>query len=58
MKVKIADIRPCGNRIKLLTLVPDGGGSLPEFSAGAHIDLHLANGLIRQYSLGNTPIFN
>ena len=25
--------------------------SLPEFSAGAHIDVHLENGLIRQYSL-------
>ncbi len=58
MKVKIADIRPCGNRIKLLTLVPEGNGSLPEFSAGAHIDLHLANGLIRQYSLCDYPVQN
>lgn len=29
------------------------GGALPAFSAGAHIDLHLANGLIRSYSLVN-----
>ena len=29
------------------------GSALPPFSAGAHIDLHLANGLIRSYSLVN-----
>lgn len=31
------------------------GGELPAFSAGAHIDVHLANGLVRQYSLCNHP---
>lgn len=31
------------------------GGLLPAFSAGAHIDLHLPNGLVRQYSLCNPP---
>lgn len=30
-----------------------GGGALPAFTAGAHVDLHLPNGLIRQYSLAN-----
>lgn len=30
------------------------GGELPPFSAGAHIDLHLGNGLIRSYSLLNS----
>lgn len=29
--------------------------ALPAFSAGAHIDLHLPNGLIRSYSLLNDP---
>ncbi len=28
-----------------------GGATLPEFSQGAHIDLHLASGLVRSYSL-------
>lgn len=28
---------------------------LPAFTAGSHIDLHLANGLIRSYSLLNAP---
>lgn len=29
------------------------GASLPPFSAGSHIDLHLPNGLVRSYSLAN-----
>lgn len=31
------------------------GRKLPEFSAGAHIDVHIAPGLRRQYSLCNDP---
>ncbi|RQR33264.1 PDR/VanB family oxidoreductase [Burkholderia sp. Bp9142] len=31
------------------------GDALPRFSAGAHIDVHLPNGLVRQYSLCNNP---
>lgn len=31
------------------------GSPLPAFSAGAHIDVHLAAGLVRQYSLCNHP---
>jgi tetrachlorobenzoquinone reductase len=27
------------------------GGAMPDFTAGAHIDLHLESGLIRSYSL-------
>lgn len=34
-----------------LDLVSADGGLLPTFKPGAHIDLHLPNGLIRQYSL-------
>ena len=32
-------------------LAPTTGGLLPAFTPGAHIDLTLPNGLIRQYSL-------
>lgn len=32
-----------------------GAGDLPAFSAGAHIDVHMPNGIIRQYSLCNSP---
>lgn len=31
------------------------GGELPAFTAGAHVDVHLPGGLIRQYSLCNAP---
>lgn len=31
------------------------GGLLPAFTAGSHIDVHLPNGLVRQYSLYNDP---
>ncbi len=30
-------------------------GSLPTFQPGAHIDVHLPNGLVRQYSITNGP---
>jgi vanillate O-demethylase ferredoxin subunit len=33
---------------------PDGA-ELPPFEAGAHIDLHLPNGIVRSYSLSNSP---
>lgn len=36
-------------------LVAPDGGALPRFSAGAHLDLHVAPGIIRQYSLCNDP---
>lgn len=32
-----------------------GGAPLPAFSAGAHIDVYLPNGLVRQYSLCGAP---
>lgn len=31
------------------------GSPLPEFSAGAHVDVHIGSGLVRQYSLCNDP---
>lgn len=37
-------------------LVSTNGELLPEFTAGAHIDVHLPDGLIRQYSLCNAPV--
>lgn len=38
-----------------IELRPIGGGELPPFEAGAHVDLHLPNGLVRSYSLLNAP---
>jgi vanillate O-demethylase ferredoxin subunit len=36
-------------------LVSTDGSLLPAFSAGSHVDVHLPNGLTRQYSLCNDP---
>lgn len=36
-------------------LVRADGAALPPFAAGAHVDVHLPNGLVRQYSLCNVP---
>jgi vanillate monooxygenase ferredoxin subunit len=36
-------------------LVDPAGKALPPFSAGSHIDVHLPDGLVRQYSLVNDP---
>lgn len=38
-----------------LTLAPPGDGLLPYWEPGAHIDLVLDNGLVRQYSLCGDP---
>ena len=44
--VEATDIIACN-------LVATDGRSLPSWEAGAHIDVHLPNGLVRQYSLCN-----
>lgn len=41
--------------IAVFDLARPDGGSLPPFEAGAHIDVHIADGLVRQYSLSNPP---
>ena len=41
--------------ITRIELQPVGGGEFPAFEAGAHIDLHLPNGMLRSYSLLNAP---
>lgn len=38
-----------------LELAAVGGGALPAFSAGSHVDVHLPGGFIRPYSLCNDP---
>jgi ferredoxin-NADP reductase len=45
-----------GDGIKVFTLVDPDHWELPPFKPGAHIDLHLSNGLVRTYSLCNDPI--
>ena len=55
IRVRIADRREEARDICGLDLVAADGGALPAFTAGAHIDVHLPGGLVRQYSLYNAP---
>jgi vanillate O-demethylase ferredoxin subunit len=38
-----------------LASIDEVGQPLPPFSAGSHVDVHLPNGMVRQYSLCNNP---
>lgn len=44
--------------VKRLVLADQDNWRLPSFPAGAHIDLHLDDGLVRTYSLCNAPTDN
>ncbi|WP_398474607.1 PDR/VanB family oxidoreductase [Tardiphaga sp.] len=55
VKTVVDRIEDGGEGIKLFTLIDPERWELPPFKPGAHIDLHLANGLIRTYSLCNDP---
>jgi vanillate O-demethylase ferredoxin subunit len=53
--VRIAHRHRESDDIISLELCDPDGGALPPFEAGAHIDVHVAPGVIRQYSLCNAP---
>lgn len=49
--VKVACKTRGAQEVCILELQRDDGGVLPSYTPGAHIDVHLPNGLVRQYSL-------
>ncbi|MBV2182898.1 MAG: PDR/VanB family oxidoreductase [Castellaniella sp.] len=53
LSVRVASKQQVAQDVVSLELVDPDGGLLPEFSPGAHIDVHLPGGYIRQYSLLN-----
>ncbi len=55
MKVRLASKRDVATDICEFEWVSVDGTPLPAFTAGAHIDVHVADGLVRQYSLCNAP---
>jgi vanillate O-demethylase ferredoxin subunit len=55
MQARIRAIRWEAEDILAFTLEPIAGGLMPQFGPGAHIDVTLAPGLIRSYSLVNDP---
>src|SRR5580704_15968315 len=51
MRLLVQAVRPEANGIVGLKLASGDGRLLPPFEAGAHVDVHLGEGLCRQYSL-------
>jgi ferredoxin-NADP reductase len=56
LELVVADKQLIAERVASLTLRTVSGADLPEWEPGAHIDLHLPGGLIRQYSLCSDPV--
>ncbi|ANN65534.1 PDR/VanB family oxidoreductase [Bordetella bronchialis] len=53
LTVRVARKQLEADDIRSFELVDPQGGELPPFAAGAHIDVHLPDGMTRQYSLCN-----
>lgn len=53
LTVLVSDVRAEAKDVITIELRAIGGGELPAFTPGAHLDLHLPNGLVRNYSLTN-----
>jgi len=49
--VRLSRVDDAARDTKLYTFERVDGGKLPSYKPGAHIDLHLPNGLLRQFSL-------
>lgn len=51
LELEVRRLRTVAESILIIDLVDPSGASLPEWKPGAHLDLVLSNGMIRQYSL-------
>ncbi|WP_153139376.1 PDR/VanB family oxidoreductase [Paraburkholderia agricolaris] len=55
LQVRVAEVIEETAEIRRFELVAEGGGELPAFEAGAHIDVYAGSTGIRQYSLCSAP---
>ncbi|AWC24525.1 Phthalate dioxygenase reductase [Aminobacter sp. MSH1] len=55
LQVRVAAKTTEAQDIAGFELVDCSGEDLPAFTAGSHVDVFMANGLVRQYSLRNNP---
>jgi tetrachlorobenzoquinone reductase len=53
--LRVASVAEAARGVRALELVDPGGGVLPAWEPGAHVDLVLPGGVIRQYSLCSDP---
>ena len=51
LKLRVASVQAEARDVMRIELADPQGGALPPFTPGAHLTLHLPNGLQRQYSL-------
>jgi vanillate O-demethylase ferredoxin subunit len=57
-RARVSEVRPLARDVLKFDLVSADGRPLPAFEAGAHIDVHVPSGPIRQYSLCGSPQLN
>lgn len=55
LELIVKQIRLEASEVNSYEFVSVDGSNLPPFTAGAHIDVHVGPGVIRQYSLCNSP---
>lgn len=55
MSLRVQEVTSVAENVVAIEFASLGAATLPPFSAGAHIDLHLRSGLVRQYSLCSDP---
>jgi ferredoxin-NADP reductase len=55
LDVQIRDVRSPATDILTLSLGRPSGAALPRWQPGAHVDIHLPSGAVRQYSLHSAP---
>ncbi|HEV3428616.1 MAG TPA: ferredoxin reductase, partial [Paraburkholderia sp.] len=55
MQARVRTLRHEAQRVASIELVPLDGATFPAFTPGAHLDVHLPDGLVRSYSLVNAP---
>ena len=55
MKLRVTRNDTIADGINLFEFRDAGGSELPQFSAGAHIAIHVPNGMLRKYSLCSDP---
>lgn len=53
--MRVGAVTPLAERVVELELLPAEGGALPEWQAGAHVDLVLPGDVLRSYSLAGDP---
>jgi ferredoxin-NADP reductase len=55
LKVRVSDVADVAEGVHLLRLIDLDGRELPAWQPGAHIDVQLPSGVVRQYSLCGSP---